>query len=83
VEQGPSDQRSRTEEQRVTNERSQEPTYSPFPFGEEEPPFRWGDYLGAAVDPADTSKVWVVGEYGMPGAPAGVRTSASWSSHRS
>ena len=24
---------------------------------------RWGDYLGAAVDPSDPSKVWVVGEY--------------------
>jgi hypothetical protein len=24
---------------------------------------RWGDYLGAAVDPADPSTVWVVGEY--------------------
>jgi len=24
---------------------------------------RWGDYLGGAVDPADPSKVWVVGEY--------------------
>jgi hypothetical protein len=24
---------------------------------------RWGDYMGAAVDPADPSTVWVVGEY--------------------
>ena len=24
---------------------------------------RWGDYLGAAVDPADPSVVWVLGEY--------------------
>jgi hypothetical protein len=24
---------------------------------------RWGDYLGAAVDPSDPSCVWVVGEY--------------------
>lgn len=24
---------------------------------------RWGDYLGAALDPNDTSVVWVVGEY--------------------
>lgn len=24
---------------------------------------RWGDYQGAAVDPADPSRVWVVGEY--------------------
>ncbi len=24
---------------------------------------RWGDYLGAAVDPSDPSSVWVVGEY--------------------
>jgi len=24
---------------------------------------RWGDYLGAAVDPADPSTVWVVGQY--------------------
>jgi len=24
---------------------------------------RWGDYLGAAVDPSDSSVVWVVGEY--------------------
>jgi len=24
---------------------------------------RWGDYMGAAVDPADPSYVWVVGEY--------------------
>ncbi len=24
---------------------------------------RWGDYLGAAVDPADPSCVWVVGQY--------------------
>ena len=26
-------------------------------------PYRWGDYMGAAVDPADPSIVWVVGEY--------------------
>ncbi len=24
---------------------------------------RWGDYMGAAVDPADPSCIWVVGEY--------------------
>ena len=24
---------------------------------------RWGDYMGAAVDPSDPSKVWVVGQY--------------------
>ena len=24
---------------------------------------RWGDYLGAALDPTDTSTVWFVGEY--------------------
>ncbi len=26
-------------------------------------PYRWGDYMGAAVDPTDSSLVWVVGEY--------------------
>src|SRR5713101_2925282 len=24
---------------------------------------RWGDYSGAAVDPADPSKIWLFGEY--------------------
>ncbi len=26
-------------------------------------PYRWGDYMGAALDPADASRVWVVGQY--------------------
>jgi hypothetical protein len=26
-------------------------------------PYRWGDYLGAAVDPVNPSIVWVLGEY--------------------
>ncbi len=26
-------------------------------------PYRWGDYMGAAVDPSNTSVVWVVGQY--------------------
>jgi hypothetical protein len=26
-------------------------------------PYRWGDYMGAALDPAEPSKAWVVGEY--------------------
>jgi len=26
-------------------------------------PYRWGDYMGAALDPADPSVVWVLGEY--------------------
>jgi hypothetical protein len=29
----------------------------------DESPYRWGDYMGAALDPADPSVVWVVGEY--------------------
>jgi FG-GAP-like repeat/CARDB len=28
---------------------------------------RWGDYFGAALDPSDTSTVWVTGEYGKYG----------------
>ncbi len=39
-----------------------ERTYSPALLGNE-PPYRWGDYLGAAVDPADPTVIWVVGEY--------------------
>jgi hypothetical protein len=27
---------------------------------------RYGDYFGAAVDPADTSRIWLAGEYGAP-----------------
>ncbi|MCH8051111.1 MAG: hypothetical protein IIC86_03730, partial [Chloroflexi bacterium] len=26
-------------------------------------PYRWGDYLGSAVDPSDPSTVWVIGQY--------------------
>lgn len=26
-------------------------------------PFRWGDYLGAAVDPNNPAKIWVAGQY--------------------
>ena len=32
---------------------------------------RWGDYLGAAVDPSDPAKVWVVGEYAKSAAASG------------
>jgi len=39
-----------------------EQAYDPAPLAGE-PPYRWGDYLGAAVDPADPTIVWVVGEY--------------------
>ena len=27
------------------------------------PPTRWGDYSGAAIDPTDTNKLWLTGEY--------------------
>ena len=33
------------------------------PIGGAEPVNRWGDFFGAALDPADPGKVWVVGEY--------------------
>ena len=33
------------------------------PIGGTEPVNRWGDFFGAALDPADPGKVWVVGEY--------------------
>ena len=36
--------------------------YNP-PAAPGEPPYRWGDYSGAAIDPTDASRIWVVGEY--------------------
>ena len=33
------------------------------PIGGTEPVNRWGDFFGAALDPADPGKVWVAGEY--------------------
>jgi hypothetical protein len=33
------------------------------PIGNIEPVNRWGDFFGAALDPSDTGKIWVVGEY--------------------
>jgi len=33
------------------------------PIGGVEPVNRWGDFFGAALDPADRGRVWVVGEY--------------------
>jgi hypothetical protein len=33
------------------------------PIGGAEPVNRWGDFFGAALDPADPGKVWVVGEF--------------------
>lgn len=39
-----------------------EVAYSP-PAAPGEPPFRWGDYSGAAIDPSDASRIWVVGQY--------------------
>jgi hypothetical protein len=33
------------------------------PVGNGEPVNRWGDFFGAAVDPADPGKIWVFGEY--------------------
>lgn len=34
-----------------------------FPVGGAEPVNRWGDFFGAALDPADPGRIWVVGEY--------------------
>ncbi len=33
------------------------------PIGNVEPVNRWGDFFGAALDPADAGRIWVVGEY--------------------
>ncbi len=33
------------------------------PIGNTEPANRWGDFFGAALDPSDPGKIWVVGEY--------------------
>ncbi len=33
------------------------------PIGNGEPVNRWGDFFGAALDPSDPGRVWVVGEY--------------------
>ncbi len=36
------------------------------PIGGTVPVNRWGDFFGAALDPAEPGKVWVVGEYAAP-----------------
>ncbi len=37
-----------------------ETAYDPGDYGSE---YRWGDYMGAAVDPVDPSVIWVAGQY--------------------
>jgi len=34
---------------------------------ESSPPYRWGDYTGLVVDPADPCEMWYVGEYAKTG----------------
>jgi hypothetical protein len=40
-----------------------QPGSGPFSSPEE----YWGDFFSAAVDPADTTKVWICGQYALPG----------------
>jgi hypothetical protein len=37
-----------------------------LPVGNEEPVNRWGDFFGAALDPAAPGRIWVIGEYAGP-----------------